>query len=787
MRKLLLYTGLVLVLGIQFYSCTSNELSGTGFSNEPPTVWLSSAPPEGSVAAYTITMFWGGWDPDGEISHFEYVITDNKSGVFDPADTVGAWETVFGNDSTFQFTADIFADSTNSNWRNDILTPFEFQRSHTFFVRAVDDHGARSRPVYRSFTSRTLSPTVIIDVPFLNSPTEQAQVPSVTTFQWTGKDFVSTTAQEQEPDSVRHILVGTAKFQQNFEFTEEYIRTHPDAEEWSDWEYYRAPGDTGKFWTTPPLDFGPYVFAVQVKDEAGAVSPVFDLNKNMRRVRVSTRSTGPVLTVTNEFVGVIQTTSPNAPVSIVDLPAGVPLRFCFRADASSYGGLVSGYRYGWDINDLNDDSEWETSLTPFVGSEACSSMRTFFFGVHNFYVEVVDNSGYPSRVAIRINIIPFTMQKPLLIVDDWIEGSPSSTGWTRSNGALPSDVEHDNFWKDMAADVDGFNPDIDMVGVGSGTGLTEVPIQIVANYQTMIWTTQGDQTAPAPGTGSILRDLIVWRDPEQPVQSGKIQPNIAALFMAAGGHMMIVGEKVMTGVIPRFPGSAIVVYPIIFRYELAGDQDGSYAGRNDVGKFGVGQDSFAYRDCCLNVLDIAYLSGNLQVRRPPNQQKPPGTGCPVDQMRDHAKTSPPNSTTDGITAVDVDPEADLPFPRLEIREEAAGEGRWYATAGLNSDVYNPEYFNDRTACGGSGGVAEMVPRRSCFQPIYRMECRNQSSVVYGATVAFWTSRYADRIPDVGGVAARSCVFGFHLVFMDPVEAKQAVDLVLFDEWHLQRK
>jgi len=53
-------------------------------------------------------------------------------------------------------------------------------------------------------------------------------------------------------------------------------------------------------------------------------------------------------------------------------------------------------------------------------------------------------------------------------------------------------------------------------------------------------------------------------------------------------------------------------------------------------------------------------------------------------------------------------------------------------------------------------------------------------------VAFWTTKYADRIPDAGGVAARSAVFGFHPFYFNPDEVKAALDIVLFDEWQLPR-
>ena len=130
--------------------CADDQFVGTDRSNEPPQVWLSSAPPEGSVSEYTLHLYWGGWDPDGEISHYEWVVTNNEGGVFDPADTTGAgkWRRVYSNDSTFTFTADLLADSSQTDPEN--LTPVDFVRTHTFFIRSVDDKGLASvKPAYR--------------------------------------------------------------------------------------------------------------------------------------------------------------------------------------------------------------------------------------------------------------------------------------------------------------------------------------------------------------------------------------------------------------------------------------------------------------------------------------------------------------------------------------------------------------------------------------------------------------------------------------------------------------
>ena len=90
---------------------------------------------------------------------------------------------------------------------------------------------------------------------------------------------------------------------------------------------------------------------------------------------------------------------------ILDVLSGVPMNFRLSADASAYGGVESGYRYGWDIQDFNDPSQWEISYTPFVREvngmpTADTRPRTWRFDSHTFYVEVIDNSGYTSMAAV---------------------------------------------------------------------------------------------------------------------------------------------------------------------------------------------------------------------------------------------------------------------------------------------------------------------------------------------------------------------------------------------------
>jgi hypothetical protein len=762
-----------LIAGIAAMSgCADDQFVGPGKGNEPPQVWLSAAPPEGTVSNYTLHLFWGGWDPDGDIACYEYVITNNENDVFEPADTSGAgkWHRVNSNDSTFTFTADVLQDSSAIEPEN--LMPLEYRRSHTFFIRAVDDRGTASvRPAYRTFTSRTLSPIVDIIVP-TTTGYNPATISPITTFKWTAKDFVATSSEIQDPDSVRWILVSATRFQKSWDLAIDYVRKNPHAPEWSPWRYYRAPADSGRSCTIGPIDFGPYVFGVQVKDEAGAVCPIFDEFRNIRRVSVSPRRTGPLLTVYNRYMGTMVTMSPSEDPRIIDLPANVPMSFRFTANASSYGGTVSGYRYGWDIQDLKDPTQWEVDYTPFVNftngvPTSNVPARTWQFDSHTLYVEVIDNSGYTSRIAVTVNIVPFTFRKSVLVIDDYDD--VGSAGFAPSNGAAPNDEEHDAFWEEMLADVRDFDPVVDMVEVQ-----TDLPIHLIADYRSIIWDAFCSYNLK-PGI-SLLPEIIRFTSSDATLGGGamgKVKPNILALYQAAGGHFLLCGEQPLTAVVNRDAfgdGVRTGCYPLIFRYELTGDQKSPYE-ESDPGVLGVGEESFGYDECCVNVLDLSSISNAKLTRKPPAQT------CYVSTVRVH------NQRTEGLRwTIPMDAGG---FPTLELRLETAGPGKSYApeNRGLVNDIYNPPYF--QSLCDH---YAEILPQRPCIQYIYGHGCLNGSSAIYGAPVGFWTLTYADRVPSSGtGVAARSVVWGFEPVFFKPQQVKSAMDIILFDEWKLPRR
>jgi hypothetical protein len=528
--------------------------------------------------------------------------------------------------------------------------------------------------------------------------------------------------------------------------------------EWSDWLWYGAPNDSGRSWTTPELPFGPYIFAVRAKDDAGAVTPVLDQVENVRLVDVASRSNGPVFEVSNEFMGLVRTSSCVTPVTVIDLPASVEIVFRWRADASSYGGTVAGYRYGWDIDDLNDPTQWETDLTPFTSAVASAPSRHFYYGTHTFSVEVVDDSGQCARAEIKINIVEFPMERSLLIVDDFpADEDPRQAGWDNpiGGGTLPTDAEHREFWAGMANNVTGFSAAGDIMRVSG-----DHPFQLaqVGNYKSIIWSAFSDAGTLNPPT--LIYQYIQYRRKSTGL-TGKREPNVIALFMAAGGHVLITGRQPVSNMISReyAHGSR---FPFLTRY----DQEGQTSPSKFEGTLtAVGEKSFGYLDLCLESLDYAILDA---LRR-----RDESLICSVQLDR---PLSIQRVIEDGMRAgIPLQPG----FERIELRREATSSGRAYAPdkRSYEAEVYNPQYFSD---------ICIFAPQsRDCFEPIYGLDCPNTSSPCYGQPVAFWTSTYADRLAEVtGAVRARSAVFGFPPVYFTPDQVKPGIEHILFCEWQL---
>jgi hypothetical protein len=388
MRNRLAITALALAAAAAAYlGCSEDSYIGKMSKDIPPVIQLTNGPFERDVVGYRVRFSWIGDDADGRVDYYEFAICNGDPIGFNHADTTGldTWRRTARTDSTFSFTADEF--DTNMTVGSGVYS--RYKRTHTFFVRAVDNRGGRSEAAFRSFTAFTYAPYVTIDTPKNPFPGQTQTLPPVTKFSWTGVDPIDNPLNVQPVDSIRYMITPYAAS------TVQDINEHPEKYElrWSPWIAYTAPGDSGKSTVVGDDEMlsrnSMYMFAVQAKDDAGAITSVYSMKTNARAFSIYTTA-GPLLKVTEPYLGTMAYLGSNSRTAAFRLPAGFQFHFSWYADASSYGGVVTSYRYGWDLMDLGDPNEWAVYPSPFVTS---APPTTIYSGVHTLYIEAVDNNG----------------------------------------------------------------------------------------------------------------------------------------------------------------------------------------------------------------------------------------------------------------------------------------------------------------------------------------------------------------------------------------------------------
>ena len=71
-------------------------------------------------------------------------------------------------------------------------------------------------------------------------------------------------------------------------------------------------------------------------------------------------------------------------------------------DFTAYGGVLAGYRYGWDIIDLNDPDQWSIEFTPFIsGPPFPLPTRAFAAGTHVLHYQLANSDGETLLFGIR--------------------------------------------------------------------------------------------------------------------------------------------------------------------------------------------------------------------------------------------------------------------------------------------------------------------------------------------------------------------------------------------------
>ncbi len=740
MREYLLWSA---VLACAFalaglFGCDENVFIGDPALNEPPTVRLTGGPPEGDTTSYYIKFSWMGNDPDGTVERYEYVMCDGDPGGFDPADTTGldAWTSIHCTDSTFAFSA-------YENGEDVTVGPNRYssycRRVHTFFVRSVDDKGARSVAAYRSFTASTVAPYAVIETPLNRTPGSEQSLPSLVKFTWRGEDPIDDPWNIQEPESVRYFLaLHTLSIVEN-------LNSHPEDFEsrWCPWIPYDAPGDSGTSTVIGDDElvvkgFG-YILAVQAKDEAGAVTSVFDQRQNVRVFRVQSLP-GPLLKVKERNLGTYTFIGSKNKIQTFRVPGGFALDFGWTADASSYGAEVSSYRYGWDVADLSEPSDWDVLPSPLIKSAPIISFET---GVHTLYVEATDNMGTTTLAQFEMSIFPMKMTRNLLWVDDFY-----STNFSQVNYGFPREDEHDDFWLQICGRATGFDPGSDVYETAS-LSFREPDIEILWKYKNIIWTfSAGD-------------DVMAWDDmvrftPESQVSPTRLAKfNYLAYYASVGGHIWTEGKSDSRGGLGAVFSITNQSFPRNLRCEIAGTRTGCDGDTSGV-------NSIAYRTYCVTVIDKVRPAQRVDPRMPYRR-------IDYDAMSSGFKDTREPLTTG---------HAGLPNA-LTLWSQVTKDGMFFdpKVQGFTYvELYNPAYW--MRVIGES--------RQECFVPMYRMKTRSALSAVNGDVVAFWTTKYADVVADAdGAVDAPSVHFGFPLWFFNRAQVDSIAD-VIFDEWEIGR-
>ncbi len=727
--------------------CTDGVYTGDRDENEAPEIWLSSGPVEGDTTGYQVHFYWSGWDPDGEIDYFEFVVAEGDPIGFNPADTTGidSWTTTSVHDSVFRVPAD---DNPRPWEENPLYTKYD--KTHTFFVRAVDKEGKRSKAADRSFTAWTLAPTIQIDRPIGITRTYS----TVITFGWTASDPIDSPQNSQDPDSIRYLWSQVVNKEGIYDPTFNIIldlNLNPEDYEslWSPWIWYRADGDSGKetmLGDDEILELNrSHIFALMAKDDAGAVTSVFQKDRNVRQFLVSFKS-GPLLTVSETYLGSNRFLGTDMNYVQSDLPPGVPLNFWWIATAEEYGGEIRSYRYGWDIQQLDDPSQWAVAASPFIKT---AESKTFYSGVHRFLVEVVDNGQKITYGKVEITIIPFSMERSILWVDDYPLGGhiPSMTD--------PSEAVHDTFWVDICSNAYDFRPDRDVYDVSSQNARPPEMRQI-GQYSNIIWTY----------SSSIM---TAWKQiipfvPESMIGTGtQLTVNYLALFLAKGGHLLTSGraDRPGGGLVDAFPQPPLL--PASFKFDMAGTTSEDTSGVN----------SMPYKDYCVSVVDKVSGTFHSGEDMAPNVNR----SLTRDALSLMIKEAD-DGGDDGI--------GDYPgFPDTLLLDDQVSCPTCFFNPQVRGftyvEVYDPEYWLN----------FKLIPSSlNCYNAMYRMKSRSTNSPLDGQAIGLIITKYRksfeadieNGVP-VDILPADSFHFGFPLWFFEHDKVYQIMNEI-FAEWQI---
>jgi hypothetical protein len=526
-------------------------------ANQRPVIELTRAPfNESTRFEYSYRMNWLGFDPDGRVEYFQYAI-DPPS----PTAAVPFPETTWVNTDKSERLVNFSAtkpDTIRANERGSA----DF---HTFVVKAIDNGGAggplQSAPLVRAFFTYTIAPTVQIISP---PPTDRARayVPPSVRITWVGSDEDGI-LNNKRPNKYKYILLT-----QNTAVPFQIALTNPDSvrryyapRNWAGWDSTGADTTFKQYSDLVPGQ--DYMFCVVAFDEAGAYSPIFNLNTNMLNIRITFAAQGgPRLTVFNDiffyqYIPAVYSPLPQYQIR-VEFPAGERITINWIGETDN-GVNVRAYRWALDIEDLTDNtprsneqtdlahwSQWSSDLSatigPFGGGET-----------HFFYIESEDNNGLRSLATINMSVVQSTFDKPLLVVTDTRltldQRSSLSPCINPPTQRWPWSAELDTFlfarggfpWRCYPAGTittpgifAGY--EFDTLGTRTGQSEVRVPLAKIGRYRHLVWITDASAAIKSDAGTSLSESISALRYMSVPGRANSI-----AAYIKQGGEVWMLG------------------------------------------------------------------------------------------------------------------------------------------------------------------------------------------------------------------------------------------------------
>ncbi len=482
-------------------------------SNQRPVVRITAGAtrPDTTGIDYKVRFHWHGYDSDGVVTHFQWAVNDTVS--------EGAWQDTTAFTARFNFSATT----------PDPEKPGEATDWHTFYVRAIDNDFAVSRPDKRFFNARTIAPTSEISFPTTQTLTPMFQRTVVV--RWEGEDLDSSQP-DRKPIAYDIKLVRIPRTTDPEAVIRDSVYNADNVlmdtlRVGSKKQWVRFPESTREYTLTelPPSGMS-YAFAVRAVDEAGAIEPLLERGRNLLAFSVTAEVSAPFVTVREPSMGV-HSFPTDGDVWDVDVPANRPIYLRWTGSAAHYGSMAGSSNYGLNIPDPEDESlrdplglggwvgwgNWDGNRMPLLfGNEDGGTVQTFYL----YMRDISDAAASTRRCTIRMRVIAFTFERFALAVDD-----------ARFSVGVPDNL-HDAFLEETTYKRLRDFGDVDEFSVYSGVTERGDPQPVtlfhISQYRHVVW---NHETYSA---NSSLR------------QTESVRRTLSA-YLAAGGRLFVFGGQ----------------------------------------------------------------------------------------------------------------------------------------------------------------------------------------------------------------------------------------------------